>query len=267
MLSQDVSDLEGRDYYIDTHAHLDMIKEKTPQEAVQEAERERVRIILNIGAHLEASHQAVEMAQSFPNVFATVGVHPHDARFLTRKAIEEMRKLCKSPKVVAVGETGLDYFRNLSTPEEQRQAFIWQIELARELELPLVVHDRDAHKDIKEILKSEEVKRGVLHCFSADETMIDFCLEQGLHISITGNITFKNAQRLWEMVKKIPLDILMLETDCPFLAPHPFRGQENYPKYIPLIARAVAEAKGVSENEVMRKTTENALRLFDFDAE
>jgi TatD DNase family protein len=193
-----------------------------------------------------------------------LGVHPHNAKEIEEETYFVLKELCRDEKVRAYGEIGLDFFRNLSPREVQIERFREQIGLARELRLPIVVHDREAHRETLEILKSERAEEcgGIIHCFSGDESMAKACIEMGFYISVPGTITFKNAERFQETVRSLPLESLLVETDAPFLAPVPFRGKRNESSYVRYTAQKVAEVKKVSFEKVAEMTTENALRVF-----
>ncbi|OWZ83646.1 TatD family hydrolase [Natranaerobius trueperi] len=251
---------------IDTHAHLDS-KKLAPDldRVVSRAKQKGVSRIINVGITLESSQKSIEFAKRYPEIFASVGIHPHDTEELPDNYIEEIKKLVQDNReyVVALGEMGLDYYRNYSPKKNQKETFIKQLELANELQLPVIIHDRAAHEDTLEIL--EEFKNevfGVFHCFAGDEKIADKALDLGYFISFTGNITFKKAEELRKVVKQVPLSRLMVETDCPYLSPEPFRGKINEPAYVRLVAEAIAEIKNVDFQEVVSITGENASNLF-----
>lgn len=271
-------------YFIDTHAHLDMIKDMTPEESVKRSSEENVRYIINIGSSIEGSKESVKFAKKFPNVFASVGIHPHDVENFGKDEENTLRSLIegrddvspkdkvlkkhnwkRSSKVVAVGETGYDFFRNLSPRPSQEKAFKTHIKMAIEYDLPLIIHDRDAHEEILNVLKeysSDKNFRGVVHCFTGDTDFALRCVDLGLYISYTGIITFPNARSLQEVVKEIPLEKIFIETDAPFLAPQAKRGKENFPGYVKYIAQKVAELKEISLEEVAEVTSRNAESFF-----
>jgi len=256
----------GKYFLIDTHAHLDMIEKKLPEEVVSEAADSNVRYIINTGSDIEGSKQSVQFAKKFERVFATVGVHPHHADTFSSKEILILENLIKeNKKIVAVGETGFDYFRNPVSKTDQEQTFVIQIELAIKNKLPIVIHDRDAHEDTLRVIKkysSEKNFRAVLHCFSGDADFALKCIEEGVFISFTGVLTFPNAKVTKEVAKIIPLEKIFLETDAPFLAPQPRRGQENYPSYVSYVAQELSVLRGMDFNEIAAATTENANRFF-----
>lgn len=248
---------------IDTHCHLDFPAfEPDRDQVIRRALEAGISYFINIGATLESSAAACALAHRYPQVYASVGVHPHDADTFDGKVEFKLRQLAAEKKVVAIGETGLDYYRNLSKEDNQKQAFIKQIALAKDLNLPLVIHSRQAEKDLMQILKSALPLQAVVHCFSGDESFLKECLESGFFISYTCNITYKKAQGLREMVRLTPLDRLMLETDAPYLSPEGFRGKRNEPLQIKLLADEVSRIKGVSFNEIAEQTTKNAKYFF-----
>ncbi|MBC7333394.1 MAG: TatD family hydrolase [Actinobacteria bacterium] len=278
---------EGKAYFIDTHAHLDMIKGKTPQEAVGDATRESVKYILNVGSSIKGSEKSLYFSTVFDNVFASVGIHPHyvkDFKDVQRKRLESMvanfiadgtssfESEAKTktpgerpPKLVAIGETGFDFYRNLSPKKDQEEAFVFQIELAIKNKLPLIIHDREAHDDTLRVIgKYANYKdfRAVMHCFSGDVDFATKCLELGLFISFTGVLTFPNAKKTVEVAKEVPIEKIFIETDAPFLAPQPKRGKENFPEYVRYVAYKLAEIKGMDVEDVALITSRNAEEFF-----
>jgi TatD DNase family protein len=250
---------------IDSHAHLEMPEFKRDLEAViQRARQSGVEIILTVGTEQKDWARALEIAEVHPFVFAILGVHPHNAKDIDGDTYSILRKLCQSEKVKAYGEIGLDFFRNHSPREVQLQRFREQIGLARELKLPIVIHDRDAHEETVEILTSEKAYEngGVIHCFSGDYDMAKKCLDLGFAISVPGSITFKNAVEFQDIIKRLPLESILVETDAPYLTPVPFRGKRNEPSYVRFTAQKIAEIKKVSFDRVAEVTSENALRVF-----
>jgi len=236
---------------VDTHAHLDLLKEDVAK-ALERARLAGVIEVLTIGINIASSRRAVELAHRFPQVHAVVGMHPHDASDLDDAAMRELRRLAGDPRVVGIGETGLDFYRNLSPRSNQERAFRVQVELARELALPVVVHDREAHSETMRILEEYSPFDGrlVMHCFSGNLEMAQACLVMGGYISVAGPVTFLNARRLQDIVREIPLEGLLIETDCPFLSPHPYRGKPNSPERLRLIAEKVAELKGIPVEDI-----------------
>jgi TatD DNase family protein len=253
-------------FYIDTHAHLDMIRQMTPDMAVKESLRENVRYIINVGSSISGSKKSSEYSKQFENVFATVGIHPHYVRNFDKEKILILENLIKeNGKIVAIGEAGLDYFRNLSPKEDQRRAFEMHIKLAQKYKLPLVVHDRDAHEDTLEVLKhyySNSTGGVVIHCFSGDTAFALKCLEEGFFISFTGVITFPNAKSILQTIKEVPMERIFIETDSPFLAPQEKRGKENFPGFVPYVAKKISEIKGIPIGEVAFVSSRNAIDFF-----
>ena len=260
--------------FIDTHAHLGYpdFGEELPQ-IIERAQAAKVTQIVSIATDLEASRKTLELAQRFDAVYATVGLHPGEVPNVSLCDMKELAQLAAEPKVVAIGETGLDYFREAKDDgalrQKQKDLFWAQLELAKERHLPVVIHNRAAESDILEIVRAhteslpkERRPWGVMHCFSGDEKFAFDCIEIGLLISYTGILTFKKSTALRDVAKKISLDYVMLETDAPYLAPEPHRGKRNEPAYVPLIAETLAQVKGVTVDEVALATTANARRLF-----
>jgi TatD DNase family protein len=257
---------------VDTHAHLDFSKFDGDRSAVlSRAWAAGLVAIVTIGVDLPSSEQAVALAEAHDGVYATVGMHPHDAKALDGDVLARFRELGRHEKVVAVGEIGLDFYRDLSPRDVQRRAFQAQLAWAARLGKPVVIHDRDAHDEIMEVLSGWageqrgsplEGRLGVLHTFSGDLAMAERALELGFYLSVAGPVTYPDAGQLREVVHALPLDRLLVETDCPFLAPHPHRGKRNEPAYVRLVAERVAELRGVPLAEVAEATTANARRLF-----
>jgi TatD DNase family protein len=250
----------------DTHAHLHVPELAADLDAVLERARAAGVVgMITIGTDRETNPAAVALAERLDDVHATVGIHPHDAAVATEADFEAMERLAReSPKVVALGEMGLDFFRNLSPRDVQEAVFRRQLALARRLRKPVVVHCRDAHPETLAILAEEGVGEvgGVMHCFSADVEVAGRCLDLGLSISLAGPVTYKNARALPEVARFVPADRLVVETDCPFLPPHPHRGQRNEPAWVAITAARVAELRGETPAALGETTTENARRLF-----
>ena len=249
--------------FIDTHAHIQM-REFDPDraETLARATAAGIGLMVTVGYHLEASRKAVEAAQRYPQVYAGVGIHPHDAGTYDDAAEETLRALAKQPKVVAIGEAGLDFFRNRAPRAVQADAFRRQIRLARELDLPLIVHDRDAHQETMQLLKEEAAQRVLLHCFSGDLSMAEEAWARGYTISIAGPVTYPKNETLRQVVRQARPDRLVLETDCPYLPPQPVRGQRNEPAHLLHTAQEIARLLDLPLPELGRLTTENACHLF-----
>ena len=256
----------GRLMLFDTHAHLHFPDFTDDLDAVLERARaEGVRGMVTIGTDRESNRAVVELAGRRPEVWATVGIHPHDAAAATEADFEEMEGLARSEaKVVGLGEMGLDFFRNLSPREVQESVFRRQLALARAVAKPVVIHCRDAHAETLAILRDEKAGEtgGVMHCFSGDVEIARRCLDLGLLISLAGPVTYKNARALPDVARFVPEDHLVVETDCPYLPPAPHRGKRNEPAYVALTAARIAELRGVDAGELGEITTRNAARLF-----
>ena len=266
---------------VDTHAHLDFPRFDADRPVVIERARAAgVAVILNAGTDVQSSRRAVKLAADYDSVYAAVGMHPHDAKKLDGAALAQLRDLARRPGVVAVGEIGLDFYRDRSPRDVQRRAFQAQLAWAARLGKPVIIHDRDAHDEIMAILTDwvaglsnspltgngnrSAARLGVLHTFSGDLAMAEEAMALGFYISISGPVTYRNARQLPGIVRALPLDRLLVETDCPFLAPHPYRGKRNEPAYVRLVAERIAEIKGISLDEVAQATTANAQHLFGF---
>ena len=250
---------------IDSHAHLEMPEfKKDLEEVIQRAKISGIDHIFTVGTEKGDWNRALEIARSHPKIYAILGVHPHNAKEIDDRTYPILQELCKNEKVRAYGEIGLDFFRNLSPREVQIKRFREQIALAKELHLPIVVHDRDAHLETLEILKSEKAEDcgGIIHCFSGNYRMAKECLDMGFYISVPGTITFKNAEPFRDIVRRLPLEALLVETDAPYITPVPFRGKRNEPSYVRYTAEKVAEVKKISFEKVAEVTTQNALRIF-----
>ena len=247
---------------IDSHAHLTFKHYKGDLEAVLKRAREvGVKAIIDVGVDLASSEAGVKLANRHDDVFATVGVHPHDAKTIDDEALARLDQLADDARVVAVGEIGLDYYRDLSPRHIQEKAFRDQIALAKKKGLPVVIHDRDAHAKVMQIMKEETVSSGVLHCFSGDMGIAKQALDMGLHLSFGGPITY-DGNKAAEIIRKMPLDRLLIETDCPYLTPVPFRGKRNEPAYVKLVLVRVAEILGKPVVEVERLTEANTCACF-----
>jgi TatD DNase family protein len=250
---------------IDTHAHLDFPEFASDLEAVLgRARTAGVQEIVTIGIDLTSSEKAVELAKIHPEVYATVGIHPHDAEALSEKQLKALETLAQAPRVVALGEVGLDYYRDRQPRPIQRQCLRQQMEIACKTGLPVVFHVREAHADFLSIATeyAAKLRGGVLHCFSGDWTVAERCLDLGFYLSIPGTVTFPKAQTQQEVVRRAPLDRLLVETDAPYLAPVPHRGKVNEPAFVRYTAAKVAELRGCSLEEVARQTTINAHKIF-----
>ena len=251
--------------WIDTHCHLDFKQFDSDREKViQRAIKNKINRIISIGTDLKSSKKAIELAEKFAVIYAAVGIHPNDCSQIENKTFDQIKKLTEHNKVVAIGEIGLDYYRDFTPAKEQQRIFKIQLNLARLLKLPVIIHNRDAHDDMYNILIDEKAADigGVLHSFTGDSHFLESILAFNFYVSFTGFVTFKNSKSK-ELIEKVPLEKLLLETDSPFLTPVPFRGKRNEPAYIRYIAEKIAQIKKVSVQELAEITTENAKNLFN----
>ncbi len=254
---------------IDTHAHIHDPRFDSDRDAVIERARNAgVEVMVTVGTDLGNSRAAVALAEQHSFIYATVGVHPHEVKGLTAEALAELRVLGDHPRVVAYGEIGLDYYYDHSPRDIQRERFKDQLNIARALDLPVVIHTRDAQEDTLAILKEEWKDRpGVFHCFTGDPAYATQALHLGFMVSFSGIVTFPKATELREAVRVVPLDRLLIETDCPYLAPIPHRGKRNEPSYLPAIAETVAaERSSTSLDDIARASSDNAKQLFGIGA-
>lgn len=252
---------------IDTHCHLDFPDFDTDRDSViQRAQEAGLVAIINIGSSLAHSKKAVELAAQYDCVYATVGCHPHEADKVDAQTLPQLEKMAKAKKVVAVGETGLDCFKGYSSLDNQEKLFYALVRLAKEENLPLVVHCRQAQDDVLKILKNNMPLQAVIHCFSGDENFLKSCLDLGFYVSFTCNITYKKAGNLRALAAALPLDKLMLETDAPFLSPEGLRGKRNEPAQVKLLAGEIAGLKHMDTEELARITTHNAKTFFGLNS-
>ncbi|MBS1401696.1 MAG: TatD family hydrolase [Oscillospiraceae bacterium] len=249
--------------YFDTHAHYDSSKFDADRDAVLRALPESgVTLVVDPGDNAERSGRAVALAQQYPHVYAAVGWHPEEAESWDENSLPAIRELAKRPKVCAIGEIGLDYYWDTTYRERQKEMFRAQIELALELDLPVIVHDREAHGDSLEIVRDYPALRGVFHCFSGSVEMAKELLRRGWYLGFDGPITYKNAVRALEVIRICPMERILLETDSPYLAPVPNRGKRNDSRNLPYIAATVARIRDVSVEAVAAQTMENGKQLF-----
>lgn len=249
--------------FIDTHCHLDFPQfDKDRDRVIQRAKESGVDYILNIGSSLVSSSNSVELADKFDFIYAAVGVHPHDSDKVSTAYWQKLIDLVSFNKVRAIGEVGLDYYRNLSSHETQKKIFKKAIILAKEKNLPLIIHNRQANNDILEILKENMPLRAVIHCFSGDSKFLNECLDLGFFVSFTANITYKNSSALREVVKITPLKRLFLETDAPYLAPQGLRGKNNEPAFVKFVAEEIAKIKNETIEKIALVTSNNAKEFF-----
>ncbi|MBU0905810.1 MAG: TatD family hydrolase [Planococcaceae bacterium] len=251
--------------FIDTHVHLNAEQyNEDLQDVIDRALEVGVNQMVVIGFDQKTIKRAIELAEEYDFIYAVVGWHPVDAIDCTDEDLQWIEELASHPKVVAIGETGLDYHWDKSPKEIQQQVFRKQIQLAQRVNLPLVIHNRDATEDVVRILQEEQAEKtgGVMHCFGGSVETAKTCIDMNFMISLGGPVTFKNAKKPKEVATDIPLEWLMIETDAPYLAPHPHRGKRNEPSLVPLVAEEIARLKGVSIEEVAQATTENAKRFY-----
>lgn len=253
---------------IDTHAHIDSSKFKGDlAEVIKRAADEGVEYIFNIGSNDISSQTTAALARKYSKIYAAVGIHPHNAKEVTSDTLRLITSLAKEEKVRAIGEIGLDYHYDFSPRDVQQRVFRAQLRLAHDLQMPVVIHTREADADTLRILKEEEVDKlgGIMHCFPGDLPMAEECLKLNLKLAFGGVITFGNAGVLRDVVRNIPLEEILLETDCPYLTPAPHRGKRNEPAYVRLVAEKIAELRGIELEELAQVTTTTAKKLFKIE--
>ena len=251
---------------IDSHAHLDMVEfDSDRDQVIDRALSADVRHIITVGIDIKSSLNAVKLTTHYPPIFATIGIHPHNADNANKDDLEQIALIAQQDKIVAIGEIGLDFFHNRSARQKQVEVFTQQLTIAISLDLPVVIHDREAHTDTLNILSSfkRDGLHGMIHCFSGDYKLAKTFIDMGYYISIPGTVTFKNASQTQDVVKRIPLNRLLIETDAPFLAPTPYRGKRNEPSYIIHTAQKIAKLRGISFEELSYQTSKNVCELFN----
>ena len=249
----------------DTHVHLNAEQyEDDLQEVINRALEKGVQNMVVVGFDEPTIKKAIQIAETYDFIYASVGWHPVDAVDMTDEHLAWIEELAQHPKVVALGEMGLDYYWDKSPKEVQKDVFRRQIRLARKVKLPIIIHNRDATEDVVTILKEEHVEEvgGIMHCFTGSIEVAKQCMDMNMYISFGGPVTFKNAKKPKEVATELPLDKLLIETDCPYLTPHPFRGKRNEPGYVSYVAEQIAELKGITYEELAEITTANAKKLF-----
>ncbi len=250
----------------DTHAHYDDNQfDEDRDSLLREMHKNGISYILNASASLESLDTSIELSQKYDFIYTSLGIHPHDVNKMDEAVLDKIGLLSRNSKVVAIGEIGLDYYYDNSPKDLQCYWFERQIELAKELCLPIIIHDRDAHEDTIKIIKKTNAEQvgGIFHCFSGSAQMAMDMLKYNFYIAIGGVVTFKNARKTVEVVKAVPMEKLLVETDCPYLAPEPFRGKRNNSGYLVHTIKKIAEIKGLSEAEVAKATLDNAKRIFN----
>ena len=248
----------------DTHVHLNSkMYKKDLKEVIERALEVGVTKMAVVGFDAQSNLQAIKLAEKNECIYAVVGIHPSDARSATEDSWKTLREQLKQPKVVALGECGFDYYHDTSFNDIQREVFKRQLEIAKELDMPIVIHMRDSVNDTYEMLRDEgKGLSGVLHCYSGDLKMMHKFLDLGFYIGLDGPVTFKNAHSVHEIAKAVPMDRLVIETDAPYLTPTPYRGKRNEPAYLSYVAEKIAQLRGMSYEEVCRITTENGLKMY-----
>lgn len=248
---------------IDTHSHINMIKEISQDEAVKNALKNGVDKIFVPSAHPQDIDEVMALIDRYDCVYGMLGIHPTEAKEWRDDLIYKIKEYSKHPKIIAIGEIGLDYYWDKSFNDLQKEVFIKQIKLANELELPIAIHDREAHKDTFDILKEHNKgSKVIMHCFSGSKEFALECVNEGWYLALGGVVTFKNAVKMKEVAQAIPLENLLLETDTPYLTPVPYRGNENQPAYTRFVAEEIAKLRGITVEEVDRVTTQNANEVF-----
>jgi TatD DNase family protein len=248
----------------DTHAHLDGAAfDEDREQMIQRAVEQGVTRIVNIGFNRETIPTTMQLVEAYDFIYGAVGWHPQDAKDMLPEDLLWIEQLCLHEKIVAIGEIGLDYYWDTSPKETQHRVFREQIQLARKINKPIIIHNREAHHDILQILKEEKADDvgGIMHCFSGSWETAKVCLDMNFYISFAGPLTYKNAKQPKEVLAQVPLDRLLFETDAPYLTPHPYRGKRNESSYVRLVAEAAAEIHGLSLEEIAQITTNNAIRL------
>ena len=249
----------------DTHAHLQDRKLRSDlDKLLQRAKEAGVEKITCVGYDLPSSQEAVNIARRYKQVYAAVGVHPHDAKTLNEETLRKLLELARDPRVVAIGEIGLDYYRDLSPRDQQKEAFIAQIKLAQEIGKPIIIHDREANQDVMDTLKKYKAGKngGIMHCYSGSLPLAIEAIKEGFYISFAGPLTYQNARRSQEVAARLPMDRLLVETDCPYLTPEPLRGRLNEPAHVHYVAEKMAVLRGQHPDEIAYLTGRNARQVY-----
>lgn len=247
---------------IDTHAHLDFENYNDIDSVLFQMKEAGVEKAIIPGVEPSTFERIINLIEKHLELYACMGIHPSETEHFSNDDYKKVYEFAQHDKVVAIGEIGLDYYWDKTFVDKQKEAFKAQIEIANILKLPVVVHDRDAHKDTFDILKENKPVSTIMHCFSGSADFAKMCIKEGFYVALGGVVTFKNARKMKEVAAAVPLENLLLETDSPYLTPHPFRGEENHPKFIKLIASQIAQIKDITYNEVAKATTENAQKVF-----
>jgi TatD DNase family protein len=251
--------------YIDTHCHLDFSEfEQDRKQIIENANKQGVRYIINIGTSVSSSLKSVEISKQYECVFSTVGIHPTEIENISISDIEKINELVKNTKIAGIGEVGLDFHYSRKSEDKQKEFLIYQIEIAEKHKIPLVIHQREAEKEIKEILENRNLpERIVFHCVSGDQEMLDWCMKKGFYISFTGIVTFPKAINVHNMAKLVPLDRFFIETDAPFLAPVPFRGKRNEPSHVRFVLEKIAQIKQMDKEKLEDIIFNNSIKFFN----
>lgn len=250
-------------FLVDTHSHINTLEKITPQEAIDNAKANGVEKIIVPAATVNDIDEVLKFVNKYENTFGLLGVHPSEVKDWDDSLLDKIREYSKNEKIVGIGEIGLDYYWDKSFNDLQKEVFIKQIKLANELKLPICVHDREANKDSFDILKEyNKTSDVVMHCFSGSVEFAKECVKEGWFIALGGVVTFKNAIKMKEVAKEVPLENLLVETDAPYLTPVPFRGTENQPAYVKFVAEEIAKLRGITFEEVARATTKNAEKVY-----
>lgn len=254
-------------YIVDTHCHLDLIEEKglTLKEVLKNCQELNVRILQTISTKISNIDQILSYTKNNDYIYASAGIHPCNVQNEKKITHQELIEICKDPKIIGIGETGLDYYHDISHKDLQLKSFIEHIKASQENDLPVIIHARNADSDMMNVLEKEQKIKNfpaLLHCFSSSKELAKKALDLGIYISISGIITFKNAKALQEIVKEIPLQYLLVETDSPYLAPTPYRGKTNQPSYTSYVVDCIADLKNVSRETIVKQTTENFFKIF-----
>jgi len=249
-------------YLIDTHSHINMLEERSIEEALKEARENNVKKIIVPAAYPNDIDIVYELSQKYDEIYCYLGVHPSEVKDWDDSLADKIKNCANSSKVVGIGEIGLDYYWDKSFVDLQKEVFIKQIKLANELNLPINIHDREAHKDTLDIVKEyNSNSKVIMHCFSGSVEFAKECLKEGFYIALGGVVTFKNAIKMKEVAKSIPIEKLLLETDAPYLTPVPYRGKENQPSYVKFVAEEIAKIRETSFEEIAQITTQNAIEV------
>jgi len=248
---------------IDSHAHYENKRyDQDRHQLLQELPQKGVELIINVGCDFWCSQASIELAEQYPHVYATVGIHPHYAKVLDEEKLVQLKSWCAHPKVVALGETGLDFYHDFSPRDVQRHWFKRQLELAAEVDIPVAIHSRDANDEVFKFISDSTVRTGVIHSFSSDAAFALAYVQMGFHIGISGVVTFDKTDTLKDAVAAIPLTRILMETDAPYLTPVPYRGKRNESQYLSYVAETIADIKGVTVEEVCRQTSANVREVF-----